>query len=136
MDHHAGGMDHGNINISVGRRVHRSVEQWARLIDAQRGSGLSIAAFCRGQEVGANSFHRWRRRLAGSMDPGAVPGADSGSADRPFVRLRVPAADVPIGAPSSVVVRFVDGVELRVDGERLADLVTLLRGGSTDRGAP
>jgi transposase-like protein len=111
--------------------VRRSAEQWAELIESQSTSGRSIAAFCREHGLSANSFYRWRRRLEGS--------ASAGSQRRPFVRLRMSAAEEAgpgrwaEGGGSdraAVVVRFIDGVELHAGGERLGEVLALLRGGS------
>jgi len=128
-------MNHSIDTQQRARRVRRSADQWAKLIEAQSTSGLSIAAFCQTHGLSANSFYRWRRRLADSAAPR--------SGQPPFVRLRTStgggvsargstAADMSDHA--SVVVRFIDGVELRVEGERLGDVLMLLRDGSDDRG--
>lgn len=105
-------------NGSMTKRMRRSAEQWSRLIEAHRDSGLSIKAFCVEHGLAVPHFHRWRRRLE---QPGA------GAASRAFVRLRVPADAMPVGSAAGVVVRFADGVELRVGVERLSELVALLR---------
>jgi transposase-like protein len=123
-------MNHISDTGSRPRRVHRSADQWAQLIDAQSTSGLSVTAFCREHGLAANSFHRWRRRFEDSAAPR--------SGQHPFVRLRMSADDgVPARRSSSaisdhdlLVVRFVDGVELHVAGERLRQVLTLLRDGS------
>jgi len=113
------------------RRVRRSAEQWADLIEAQSTSGRSIAVFCREHGLSANSFYRWRRRLEAS--------ASAGSERHRFVRLRMSAADdrptqrsTEAGGSDrdAVVVWFIDGVELHVGGERLGEVLALLRAGS------
>jgi hypothetical protein len=43
--------------------------RWAKLIEQQRQSELSVSAYCRQRGVSAASFFAWRRRLSG--DPGA-----------------------------------------------------------------
>lgn len=98
-------------------RAWRSSAPWAALIEAWGRSGQSIAAFCRERGLGASSFYGWRRRLSGAS---AASPADGG-----FVRLGVSSL---AAVPEAVVVRFADGVELRAGGERLAELVMLLRG--------
>src|SRR5581483_1284755 len=37
--------------------------KWRRIVDAQRASGLSVAAFCRRYGLAAASLYAWRRRL-------------------------------------------------------------------------
>ena len=46
-----------------------SVEQWLAWIDEQRGSGLSVAAFCEWIGVSQNAFYVRRRQLFG---PGRI----------------------------------------------------------------
>lgn len=122
-------MNHRSDTKRRTRQVRRSAEQWAALIEAQSRSGRSIAVFCREHGLSANSFYRWRRRLE----------ASAGSQRRPFVRLRMSAADEGAtrrGAQAggadrdTVVVRFVDGVELHVEGQRLGEVLALVRAGS------
>lgn len=119
----------------VRRRVRRTRGQWAALIAAQWASGQTIAAFCREHDVPTNSFHRWRRRLKDSTDASTTqppqPPEPPESPEPSFVRLRVEGGDAS-SSVSPVVVRFVDGVQLRVGGERLGELVALLRRGSID----
>ena len=38
---------------------------WHEVVARQRGSGLSVAAFCRRHKVSPAAFYGWRRRLAG-----------------------------------------------------------------------
>jgi transposase-like protein len=124
-------MNHRRDTKRQARRVRRSAEQWAELIEAQTTSGRSIAAFCREHGLSANSFYRWRRRLEAS--------ASAGSQRRAFVRLRMSGADPAATGRwaqacgsdrGAVVVRFVDGVELEVGGERLGEVLAWLRAGS------
>ena len=74
--------------------------KWREVIERQRASGLSVAAFCRDQGVAASSFFAWKRKLgataaaaafveatvvaAGTLPPPAV----TGSAGLIEVRLR------------------------------------------------
>mgnify|MGYP006308015103 CR=1 FL=1 len=105
------------------RRVRRSAEQWASLIAAQADSGMSIVGFCRARGVAVSTFHAWRRRLSGTRAASSSCG---------FVRLRSgdePPADVDGGG---VVVRFADGVEVRVDARQLTEVLRCLREGASD----
>ena len=45
------------------RKARRSREQWREIIRQQRGSRLSVAAFCRRAKVAPASFFAWRRKL-------------------------------------------------------------------------
>jgi transposase-like protein len=124
-------MNHRSDTKRAARRVRRSAEQWADLIDAQSTSGRSIAVFCREHGLSASSFYHWRRQLE----------ASAGSERRRFVRLRMSAADEGSARRSTeaggsdrdaVVVRFIDGVELRIRVERLGEVLALLRAGSIE----
>ncbi|MCX5659749.1 MAG: transposase [Planctomycetota bacterium] len=42
--------------------------RWARIIEEQRASGLSIAEFCRRRNISPPSFFGWRRRLIAACD--------------------------------------------------------------------
>lgn len=46
--------------------------RWARIIDEQRSSDLSIAEFCRRREVPPASFYAWRRCLRAGASPAFV----------------------------------------------------------------
>jgi hypothetical protein len=45
-----------------GVRDERKAAQWARIIEQQRRSGKSIAAFCRKRGVSLERFHWWQGR--------------------------------------------------------------------------
>lgn len=113
----------------VRRWVRRTRDQWSALIEAQRTSGQTLAGFCREHDVSTSSFQHWRRQLKDSTDASTAEPSPPESPEPSFVRLRVEGGDASsLGSP--VVVRFVDGVQLRVGGDRLGELVTLLRSGS------
>ncbi len=67
--------------------------RWARIIRAQRGSGLSIAAFCAGRGIAESSFYPWKRRLA--AEGAAPPGA--------FVEARVAVSEARTDGPNAGV---------------------------------
>jgi len=52
------------------RRVRRD---WADLVQAQPGSGLTVRAFCQQVGVSSSQFYRWRRRGATLERPVAAP---------------------------------------------------------------
>ena len=47
-------------------------DQWRQLIARQRASGLSVAEFCRRENVSRPGFHVWKRKLR--QDTAARPG--------------------------------------------------------------
>lgn len=52
------------------RRIRRSREEWQQLIEEQKGSGQTQAAFCAAHGVSVGSLQNWKRRLAA---PDATP---------------------------------------------------------------
>ena len=46
------------------QRIKRSRQEWVKLVEEQRRSGLSVAQFCRRESVVVGSFYNWRSRLA------------------------------------------------------------------------
>ena len=46
-----------------GGRKRRSVAQGRALVERGQRSGLSVTAFCRGEEISPASYFRWRERL-------------------------------------------------------------------------
>jgi transposase-like protein len=133
-------IDH-DVVCDTNPRMRRSAGQWAKLIAAQRDSGVSIVAFCRQHGLAASTFHAWRKRLGPPQAPQApqapesppgTPPATAASADQTFVRLLVSGGAVhDTGRASPVVVRFADGVEVHIGGERLRDVLAVLRGASS-----
>lgn len=42
-------------------------DRWRKLIEQQKASGLSVAAFCRQSGVSQPSFYAWRQKLRGEV---------------------------------------------------------------------
>jgi len=40
-----------------------SPEEWRQIIDGQRPSGLTVAAYCRDRGIKDSAFYAWKRRL-------------------------------------------------------------------------
>ena len=88
--------------------------RWRELVDEQRDSGLSIAEFCRRQDVSQASFYQWRKKLRESM-----PEPES------FVPLSViGGSGVEVELPCGAVVRLPSG-----DEQSLEQVVLLLLAG-------
>jgi hypothetical protein len=86
--------------------------RWARIIQQQEGSGLSIAEFCRRRDVPPPSFFAWRRRLRAGAPP--APG---------FVELKVTEAQGQDGAADGG-----SALELLLSGGRFRGRVLVRRG--------
>jgi hypothetical protein len=75
--------------------------RWRKLIEEQRGSGLSIAEFCRRQDVCQASFFGWRKKLR-----------ESSPEIEAFVPLSViGGGGVEVELPGGAVVRLPSGDE-------------------------
>ncbi len=96
--------------------VKRSArDRWERLLAEQAGSGLSVAEFCRRNDVSAASFYQWRKKLreAKSMASAFVPISLSNT------------AAVRVEFPCGAVVQLSGG-----DDRSLSQVVSLLMTGA------
>jgi hypothetical protein len=48
-------------------------EEWRQIIDGQRPSGLTVAAYCLERGVTQGSFYTWKRRLRSPAKPNRLP---------------------------------------------------------------
>ena len=54
-----------SINPTASSYVRRSPEQWQDIIEQQKNSGLSQAAFCKNNGLCLATFANWKRELLG-----------------------------------------------------------------------
>lgn len=97
----------------MGRSINAAVwEQWRARMTRYSGSGLTVADFCRLEEVSPASFYQWRKKLR--ADSG---GASDGSLVKPVIHRR-PGSFVPIvpvgGGSAGDGLRHRDAVVLRL----------------------
>lgn len=92
------------------------VEHWQNVVGRQAASGISVAGFCRREDIPAWKFHYWKKRLSEEHDAAEVP---------KFQEVRM--ADV-IDEPAELV--FPNGLILRIppgfDEGRLGRLVNAI----------
>ena len=43
--------------------IEERYAHWSSIIETQKTSGLSIAEYCRNQQIRSNDFYAWRRRI-------------------------------------------------------------------------
>lgn len=100
----------------------QGAEFWRRQIEAQRGSGLSAADFCRRRGLNAWSLYQWRRRLESAGDAVRLI---------PVTILDDMAAGDAAGMHAGIEVRLASGVVLGLakhfDGASLRRAVEALR---------
>jgi transposase-like protein len=125
-------------------------DQWRQRIKRQRESGLSIAEFCRREDVSAHSFYVWRRNLRGASlrrrelhaDAKAQRSRRQGVAAmshrplrRPFVGPTAESCptnflQLPVAAAQTapwIELALADGTILRLPQQNLAALIAALR---------
>jgi len=49
--------------VAGSKRVRRSAGDWQEMLERQRASGLSQAAFCQREGIAVSTFSRWKQRL-------------------------------------------------------------------------
>ena len=94
------------------RRAQRSRAQWQGLIERAARSPLSIAAFCRAEDVSTASFYSWRRRL-GEVAPGRAVTEGSGE-DGAFLELGVLGGEAVGPVPWDIELQLGAGMVLRL----------------------
>jgi hypothetical protein len=103
----------------MGSGNSRAAEKWQKLIEGQRRSGMSIAAYCRKKGIPDSGFYQWRKRL------GRKPQARL----KDFVKLSVPTGQSPrdavrIRTPGGYCVEVPSGTK----GEFLKEVLASLAG--------
>lgn len=107
----------GEKRDTRGRRVTVR-ERRTDLVEAYRGSGLTMAAFARQEGINYTTFAHWVTKAARA--------AAVGSAPIKFSEMRLPlAAGDSHGTDDRLEVRLPDGTVLR--GGRVAEVVALVR---------
>ncbi len=100
----------------MGRGVdRRKLAAWRRRLARQEASGLTVAAFCRREQVSVSLWKYWQRQVVRETSVG------SGT---PPVRPPMPFAAVEIIPRRSVYLRFPGGATMEIPDDRI-DLVRL-----------
>ena len=125
-------------------------DQWRQRIKRQRESGLSIAEFCRRDNISSHSFYVWRQNLREASHRRREPRADArlqrarrrtaaAASRRPLRNALVGAATPPCpmdflqlpvtAAPTMpwIELAMADGTILRLPQQNLAALIAALR---------
>ena len=117
----------------MGRALDEAIWGQRRLwVEKQRKSGLSMAQFCRANELSISNFYAWKQRL--DAEPSGIPLANGKVITKHvrdrgvFVQMPAPAqAVVPVvsGMPW-VEISQADGMVVRVPASNLAALKMVL----------
>lgn len=126
-------------------------DQWRQRLKRQRESGLSVAEFCRRENIPRQGFHVWKRKLRATMSarrasgkaaqPRRLPKGRAIAASRrqprsaaakaampphPAEFLQLPTTAVAHGSPW-IELALADGTILRLPQQNLAALIAALR---------
>lgn len=114
------------------RRYAERWQSWREVIRRQAESGLSVAAFCREQQVSPASFFAWRKKLSeADQNVNASPGRDADASHE--VRAQFVPIVIPPVPPSSANFEIVgpDGyrvvVPTRFEAESLREILRVLK---------
>jgi hypothetical protein len=106
-------------------RARHSAAQWAKIIDAQRRSTLTVVEFCRRRDIAKATFWYWRKRL--------VRGTQQTAVAKPAQRFLA----VPLVAPVAEHIEVDLGtLRVRLDGAaaaRVADAIVARIGRGAER---
>lgn len=109
---------------------------WRDLVQRHRGSGLSVAEFCRREKLSQPSFYAWRRTLAERDSQRAKP-ATRRQPRREFLPLRVTDSPARQGA---ITIELAGGRLLRlpesIAAGRLAEVVQALEARTVEARTP
>ena len=108
----------------MGRTANGAVAgQWRERIDRWRRSGLSVAEFCRQEQVSQPSFFNWRNRLSPQLaSTNRGPSRSSGSPDRRPRFVQLPA--VPWPGSEEIRIALPGGALVTLPLQAAAELVT------------
>lgn len=104
----------------VGQKSSEKARYWRAVLQRQRRSGLSIAAFCRSEGVAEASFYSWKRVLGGGTAKAKKPrqaatpkAAREASPARGFVPVQITREP----DPAMIQVLWPSGLSVRIPAE-------------------
>ena len=113
------------------RQVNSALwNEWRQRLKSQRESGLSITAFCRGENLSPHTFHAWRRKLRPARQVRGVATGRQGQASSTesprstgFLQLALAAG------PQSpwIELALADGTVVRVPQQNITAVLAVLR---------
>lgn len=105
------------VNGRKPQSVRRNAPQWAKVIEAQRQSPLTVVEFCRRRRIAKATFWYWRKRLATTAKQELVA--------KPAQRFLA----VPIMAPAAAHIEVeLGGLRMRLEGMAAARIIEAIVG--------
>lgn len=116
--------------MARGQRDPKRERFWRNALRRHKGSGLTVRAFCAGEQLAETAFHAWRRILR-ERDAERRPAPPTPAAPAPaFVPVVVREADRP--ADDRIVIDLRGGRVMRLPAsmpaERLVQIVRAIEG--------
>ncbi len=96
----------------VERKLRRSSEDWERIFERFRSSGMTGAGFCRREKLPKSTFDHWKKRLGRRSMPAAtapsfVELASSADVETlPNASMLAASGEVEVSFPGGVVIRW------------------------------
>jgi hypothetical protein len=109
----------------MGSRIDQSIwDERREWLQKQRGSGLSVAGFCRENGLSVASFNFWRKKFNGA----AVGDSKKNLARRSAAFIQVPLPTEALGGVKAtwIEISLADGMIVRVPASNLAALKAVL----------
>jgi len=104
--------------------------EWRQRLKRQRESGLSITAFCRGENFLPHTFHAWRRKLQPARQVRGIAAARQGRASSTASPHSTGFLQLPFAAgPQSpwIELALADGTVVRVPQQNITAVLAVLR---------
>ena len=101
------------MQVEESKRRHLDMDAWREVLQRFAEGGETLSGFCRREGLCANSFRRWRARLAATNESASALVAASKTAKANFVDLGTLGATTP--ATSELTVAGTHRLELKLD---------------------
>ena len=89
------------MRVQKNGKVRRSPEEWQRIFERVRSSGLSESAFCRREKISKSSFSKWKRRMSsGELE---ADGFVELAPPKPAIRVPTRSGELELRLPGGVV---------------------------------
>ena len=106
-------------NESRRQGLRRTAVQWARIVETQRQSDLTVVEFCRRRRIAKATFWYWRKRLVRTENQGLVANPAQSFLAVPLIaavaeRIEVDLGTMRVRLDGAGAVRVVDAIVARV----------------------
>jgi len=104
--------------------------EWRQQLKRQRESGLSITAFCRGEDLSPHTFYAWRRKLRPARQVRGFATGRQGQARSTASSRSTGFVQLPLAAgPQSpwIELALADGTVVRVPQQNITAVLAVLR---------